>query len=275
MFSPYYHWSGRRDPDNHVCINVALYAPGGNRWTMTERGRPSLHRTATLFRAGPSALAWDGQKLSIDLDEIAVPRPPAQWLPKRVRGSIELTPRIVTEHVFDIDATGRHRWWPIAPSGPIAVEMEGGPRWSGHGYLDCNWGTGPLETAFARWDWARGDLGDGRSVILYDTQRLDGSAHCLAITIDGQGTCTPFDPPPATALPRGFWGVRRFAHHDRGQDIPGVLKTLEDGPFYMRSVVRTRLLGRDVDLMHESLSGTRFASPLVKLMLPFRMPRRA
>jgi hypothetical protein len=27
VFSPYYHWAGRRDPDDHVCINVALYRP--------------------------------------------------------------------------------------------------------------------------------------------------------------------------------------------------------------------------------------------------------
>jgi carotenoid 1,2-hydratase len=39
VFSPYYHWAGRRDPEDHVCINVALYRPGGNRWSMTERGR--------------------------------------------------------------------------------------------------------------------------------------------------------------------------------------------------------------------------------------------
>jgi carotenoid 1,2-hydratase len=48
VFSPYYHWAGRRDPDDHVCINVALYRPGGNRWSMTERGRGSMSRDADL-----------------------------------------------------------------------------------------------------------------------------------------------------------------------------------------------------------------------------------
>jgi carotenoid 1,2-hydratase len=33
-------------------------------------------------------------------------------------------------------------------------------------------------------------------------------------------------------------------------------------------------MGEDVELMHESLSGRRFAHPVVKAMLPFRMPRR-
>ena len=29
VFSPWYRWSGRRDPANHCCINVATYGPGG------------------------------------------------------------------------------------------------------------------------------------------------------------------------------------------------------------------------------------------------------
>jgi hypothetical protein len=49
VFSPYYHWAGRRDPDDHVCINVALYRPGGNRWSMTERGRGRCGATPAPF----------------------------------------------------------------------------------------------------------------------------------------------------------------------------------------------------------------------------------
>ena len=43
VFSPWYRWSGRRDPENHVCLNVATYGPGG-RFTMTDRGRAALMR---------------------------------------------------------------------------------------------------------------------------------------------------------------------------------------------------------------------------------------
>lgn len=274
MFSPYYHWAGRRDPDNHVCINVGLYAPEGNRWSMTERSRASLRRGAHSFLVGPSALNWDDGALTIDFDEIAVPRPPAQWLPKRIGGTVRLRPHFVTDRLFDIDAQGRHRWWPIAPHAAIEVALDGGAvQWKGHGYFDSNWGTEPLETGFARWDWARGALPGGGSAILYDTERRDGSAACLAVAFDGEGRCSELDAPACTPLQPGFWGVERRAHHDAGF-VPHVVKTLEDGPFYMRSVVRTRLMGEDIDLIHESLSGDRFASPLVKLMLPFRMPRR-
>ncbi len=274
MFSPYYHWAGRRDPDNHVCINVALYGPGGNRWSMTERGRSSLNRGNAVFVAGPSALNWRDGALTIDFDEVSVPRPPAQWLPKRITGTVRLTPHFITGQLFDIDANGCHRWWPIAPYADIDVALDGGSlHWRGHGYLDSNWGTEPLESAFTRWDWARGSLPGGGSAILYDTERRDGSTQCLAVSFDRDGRFGEIVRPASTPLKRGFWGVARRAHHDAGHE-PRVAATLEDGPFYMRSVVHTRLMGQDVDLMHESLSGDRFASPLVKLMLPFRMPRR-
>jgi carotenoid 1,2-hydratase len=54
-----------------------------------------------------------------------------------------------------------------------------------------------------------------------------------------------------------------------------IVKTLEDTPFYARSIVASRVAGRPVTAMHESLSLERFALPVVQFMLPFRMPRRA
>ena len=45
VFSPWYRWSGRKSPQNHVCLNVATYGPGG-RFTMTDRGHSALHQTA-------------------------------------------------------------------------------------------------------------------------------------------------------------------------------------------------------------------------------------
>jgi carotenoid 1,2-hydratase len=50
---------------------------------------------------------------------------------------------------------------------------------------------------------------------------------------------------------------------------------LEDAPFYARSVVAARLFGEPVLSFHESLALDRFANPWVRLMLPFRVPRRA
>ena len=52
-----------------------------------------------------------------------------------------------------------------------------------------------------------------------------------------------------------------------------VIDTLEDTPFYARSLVQTGIDGRAVKVMHESLSLTRFESAWVQCLLPFRMPR--
>ncbi len=274
MFSPYYAWSGRRDPEDHVCINVALYAPGIHRWTMTERGRTDLERSATHFRVGPSSLTWSDGRLTVDFDEIAVPLPPHQLLPKRVKGKITLVPSAITDTPHDIDAQGRQRWWPIAPTSAISVVFKAGgiPDWQGHGYLDSNWGELALEKSFERWDWARGVAPDGSAMILYDTERRDGSRGLLALKIGTDGKTGHFDAPSPAPLKSGFWGVKRFCHADKGV-TPKIVATHEDGPFYMRSVVDTVLAGQKVTLMHESFSGRRFASPIVKAMLPFRMPR--
>ena len=246
---------------------------------MTERGKAALKRDERRFEVGPSALSWDGDILVVDFDEISVPRPPAQFLPKRIKGQIRFVPDAVTSEAFNIDAHGQHRWWPVAPLGRIEVTRDDGTNenWAGHGYHDCNWGLEPIEDGFKRWDWARGEYQDKdgaqQAVILYDTERKDGSTDCLALKIGQDGTISHFDQPTKTKLPRAFWGVTRSGHHDEGF-VPQLTKTLEDGPFYTRSVVETQLQGEPVTLMHEGLSGDRFGTALVKMMLPFRMPRR-
>jgi carotenoid 1,2-hydratase len=52
------------------------------------------------------------------------------------------------------------------------------------------------------------------------------------------------------------------------------VRTFEDTPFYARSLLAATLDGETVQPVHESLSLRRFRNPLVRLMLPFRMPRR-
>ena len=53
-----------------------------------------------------------------------------------------------------------------------------------------------------------------------------------------------------------------------------MLETLEDTPFYARSVVETTLDSAPVTMMHETLHCDRLVHPIVQNMLPFRMPRR-
>lgn len=276
VFSPYYAWArrrGRAEPGNHCALNVALYgtgAGGPRRWTLTERGRKALEPTEGRLGIGPSALIWDGKGLTVEIDERAAP------LPYPVRGRVRLHPLAITERDFVLDGRegdGRHRWWPIAPRCRIEVELHA-PRlaWKGTGYFDMNAGSEPLERGFHSWDWSRADE-DRASLILYDTRGNDGSARSLALRADDQGRVEDFLAPPPSPLPKtAIWRVRRGTRSD--VDWPArVSQTLEDTPFYARSVVRSRLRGRPVVAVHESLSLQRFAAPWVQVLLPFRMPR--
>jgi carotenoid 1,2-hydratase len=267
VFSPYYAWARRRgpaDPQRFCALNVALYGPDRKRWALTER--PAAFRDRATLAIGPSALSWDGAALTIRIAETTVP------FPSRLRGTLVVHPAGLTGRTETLDAAGRHRWSPIAPVGRVEVAMEQPAlRWSGHAYLDSNDGDRPLEDDFIRWDWSRADLREG-AALLYDVTRRDGSDLSLALRADRGGGVAAFEPPPCAALPSTGWRVRRATRADPGFR-PTVRRTLEDTPFYARSVLDTRLLGQDVVAVHESLSLDRFRHPVVQMMLPFRMPR--
>lgn len=271
VFSPYYAWArrrGRPDPEHHCALNVALYGMSGPSWSCTERGRSRLERSATSLAIGPSSLEWVGSTLEIRLDEVTAP------LPRRLRGVVRLHPRALAGHVFDLDAAGQHRWWPVSPCARVEVALdEPGLRWSGNGYLDTNDGDEPLANAFSHWHWLRAGMETGAAV-LYDVTRRDGDKASVALRFDSSGSVSEEEPPPAARLPHTRWRVARETRSDPGI-TPGIRQTLEDGPFYARSVLDTRLFGERVTAMHESLSLDRVRHPLVQAMLPFRMPRRS
>ena len=139
------------DPYHHCALNVALYGEG-KRWAMTERGRSSLYRSRSSLIIGPSLLAWDGDALTIHIDEITAP------IPSSLRGVVRIYPKALTSRSFTLDPAGRHLWWPIAPSAHVQVAMEQPEmRWQGTGYLDTNAGDEPIEDAFQSWHWSRAD----------------------------------------------------------------------------------------------------------------------
>jgi carotenoid 1,2-hydratase len=176
-----------------------------------------------------------------------------------------------------LDDDGRHRWGPIAPCARAQVDFDQpGLRWQGHAYLDSNEGDEPVSEPFTTWDWMRAPLADGSTVVAYDVRQRNGRAdRVIGARFMPDGTAQAVDLPPRRTLSRTGWGITRSVPCD-GAPGPAarVLRSLEDTPFYARSVVGTRLLGQDVDAMHETLSATRFASPVVQALLPFRMPRR-
>jgi len=266
VFSPYYAWAGRRDPLDHMALNVAVYGDAGKRWALTERRRGALDRSARHLRLGPSALDWDGTRLRVTIDERGAP------LPWPIRGEVVLTPTAVSGRAFALDAAGRHRWWPIAPSAHIAVDLERPQRrWEGIGYLDTNHGEAPLEADFRRWDWSRVHA-DGEGFIVYEATRRDGGDSLLALHCHADGRIEDAAPPPRVKLPTTGWRVARGTR-DAAPERVRVRRDWEDTPFYARALLDSTHAGRPALAMHESLDLDRFASPWVRLLLPFRMPR--
>ncbi|GAA4036385.1 carotenoid 1,2-hydratase [Sphingomonas rosea] len=270
VFSPFYKKSGRGDPLDHACLNVALYGPRGARWTMTERGRGQVERSRDELAIGPSAMRWERDKLVIDIEEQAI------WLGcpvhPPVRGQVIVEPEMWSGQSFALDPARRHHWRSMAPRARVSVKM-GRPEiaWSGSGYLDGNWGSEALEDGFADWQWSRAHLGK-EAAVLYEGVRRDGSRFAAALRFDAAGQAREEELPLGAPLPPTRWLMGRRTRAERGH--ARVVRTWEDSPFYARSAVASRLFGHDVVAVHESLSLDRFRSPIVQWMLPYKMPRR-
>jgi carotenoid 1,2-hydratase len=200
----------------------------------------------------------------MELDEIGAP------LPQRIKGRIRLMPTLLNTERFAIDSAGRHGWLPIAPLARVEVELDAPAiRWSGQGYFDSNGGDEPIAKGFSTWDWSRADLG-ASCVTLYDAVGQDGLRREIAARFSSRGV-ERLEPPPRRSLPGTVWRIdRQTQAHGEVQ----VLKTLEDTPFYARSLLDTTLYGERGHAMHETLNVARFDTAWVRMLLPWRMPRR-
>ncbi len=267
VFSPWYRWSGRSDPTDNVCINVVTYGRGG-RWAMTDRGRAALRLTEDTMVVGPSSLHWDGARLTIDLDEISTPHA------QRLRGSITVTPSAITSVEVPLTDDGAHVWRPFAPVAGIEVDIDRpGWSWSGHGYIDANFGTRALEADFDYWTWGRFPT-PGGAVAFYDAVRRDGSELSVALRFGTDGTCERVEPPPMQSFRRSNWLVKRRTRCDAGH-APRQVKAMLDAPFYNRCAVETVIDGARSVGVYEALDLKRFRGPWLMPMLAVRVPRRA
>ena len=269
MFSPYYLWANRNtfaDPNNHCCINVALYSPGKKRWTMTERGKRFVHRDATNFKVGPSDLHWNGSSLEINIRERALP------FGQKVIGKVIVHPEQLFNYSVPLDQGGKHRWGPLAPTSRIDVAFTAPYiKWSGHAYLDSNEGDEPINRPFLEWDWARALLNDQSTAVVYDVREKNGIEKILAVKFNPDGNVTNFEVGSRQALPKTLWKIQRHIRSDKTK--VSVMMDLEDTPFYSRSIIQSHWLGEDLTCMHETLNVPRFSSSIVQMMLPWRMPR--
>jgi carotenoid 1,2-hydratase len=209
---------------------------------------------------------WQNGTLHFHLDEIGCP------LPKKVRGQVRVTPTAVTGQSFELTADGRHTWQPVAPHATVSVDLEKPDlSWRGNGYIDSNFGVEPLEDGFSDWTWSRAHR-QNDSLMYYTANLLEGGQSHLGLKVTN-GNCEIVAVPPAETLNKTGWRMARSIRSDSG--TTSLLKsTLEDTPFYARSLVEAQLRGQRVVTIHESLCLKRFRSPWVRMLLPFRMPRR-
>jgi carotenoid 1,2-hydratase len=270
VFSPYYAWArgrGRANPDNHCALNVAIYSKGQGRWAMTERGQRHCARSARQFTIGPSQLSWDGDCLTIDIDEVCVP------IPRRVRGRIKLWPQQLFGYSTPLDVKAQHRWGPLAPASRIEVDLSAPDlKWQGHAYLDSNEGDEPVDRGFHTWDWSRARTRDGSTVVFYDMQAPGTEDRVLSLRFTPKGQVEPMATPPVQRLPKTAWRIERRM---RSTQAVRVHEQLEDTPFYQRALLQFDYAGEPLLAFHETLSVPRLVSPVVQAMLPWRMPRRA
>ena len=266
VFSPWYRWYGRKNPHNHCCINVVTYGKKG-RWTMTERGESAVILKDDTFKVGPSSMRWVNNKLIVDINELTTPHL------SRLKGQVIIEPSQISNIEVPLKSDGTHIWRPFSPISKIHVDLNiKGWNWSGHGYLDGNFGTRALEDDFSYWTWSR-LTGNSESMTFYDANLRDGSIFNLGLRFDNNGDIDFIEGVPKTSFSRSLWQVYREARSDSGYQ-PRQIQNFLDSPFYSRSKIRTRIQGNEVEGVHEALDLNRFANPLIKPMLALRIPRK-
>ncbi|MCR9163027.1 MAG: carotenoid 1,2-hydratase [Nannocystaceae bacterium] len=244
-------------------MNAVLYRPGGGAWSLTEARPQSIERRADVFALSGSRIERDADTLTVHLDERTAP-----W-GRALRGRVRIDLLAGAPSPFTLDQHGDHHWWPLGARARAEVELDApAVRFRGSAYHDCNFGRVPLEDSFDSWNWSRAEVGDD-VCITYDVHEVDGTQRPFGVRLAG-GDVEPLVAPVATDLAPGRWGVRR---QTRAHGEASVLRTLEDTPFYTRSLLRTTLDGRPALAMHESLSMQRFVQPWVQFLLPFRIRR--
>jgi len=237
VFSPWYRWSGRRNPADNCCLNVALYGKGARR-------------------------------LIIEVNERATPHA------QTIAGTVTIEPSGLTNVELPLTQSGTHVWRPFAPTARIKVDLaRPGWQWEGHGYFDANFGTAALEADFSYWTWARLPLSSG-SACFYDVDRRDGTSLATGVRFAPDGTADVMEMPPKARLNRSLWALRRETRADAGTK-PRQIKHMLDAPFYCRSAITTMIHGEETIGVHEALDLNRFASPFLMPMLAVRVPRRA
>lgn len=250
---------------------MALYGPRGRVWCLTDRAIAAGDCAESSVVLGRSRVAWERGSLVVDVDERTAPF--GGLFGRPVRGRITLHPTSSPLAVAPLDEAGAHLWWPVAPRARVEVALsEPDVRFAGEGYHDANAGPEPLEAAFRRWTWSRAHAPDGRTLLVYDVELAGGARRSRRIAADPRGREVDLARTTDADVGRTLWRLSRVAARDEGARAT-LRRTLEDTPFYARSLVDTTLGGARVVAMHEELSLERLGARWTQHLLSYRMGR--
>ncbi|MGF1466613.1 MAG: carotenoid 1,2-hydratase [Sandaracinaceae bacterium] len=275
-FSPVYARARQRGGASALrfcSMNVAVYGRPrlggrGSAWAFDERPVSPRDRRVDGVAIGQSAIQWVHDRLVIDIDERTTTL--GHPFHRPLRGRVTLTPETQPARELTIDAEGLHRWWPIAPLARIEVALrQPALCFRGHGYHDANAGAVPLEDTFTSWSWSRARRRDG-AFVAYDARPRTGTGRSHAFRVGPDGRMASVEGTGLTSLGRSAWGIERDARVARGEPAR-VLRSLEDGPFYTRELVETRMDGERIVAMHETLAAHRLRRRWVRFCTGYRL----
>ncbi len=298
VFSPSYYRARQPDllkdhidrvaiPEQFCAFNFALHAltPRGEQrlgakelWSLSEYSdkrsqswRDRVHREEDCLTLGGSNFKYTQEGLSIKISERS--KPFFQHMPSHIEGEIKVTFGDQFKRTLSLDQSGHHHWMGVSPTSRITVELDHPAlSFTGHAYHDSNWGDDSLESAFQSWTWSRAEV-EGGTLVMYDAVEKNSPPCHRALLYHRGGEITELSDFDSFDLPHGFWGVQRPTRVDRGSSGAKVIKNLVDSPFYTRDVIQTRVCQQETYAIHESLDLTRFESPWVRFLIPFRIRR--
>jgi carotenoid 1,2-hydratase len=271
-FSPAYAKARARgervSPLEFSAFNISISRARATRWALTERPAASVHREPTALSIGGSSMRWTPSGAL----EVLVSERSAPW-GQKIAGSILFHPTRLTQEVVPIDGAGNHIWTPVAPLGRVEVKLSHPDvRFSGSAYLDANHGNEPLEEGFSEWSWAR-ITQPGRTLITYDVSTRRGARKLHGLSVDNRGVA------PLEAQQHNSLGFTRFGLTRRmrtpAEAEMHLVRTVEDGPFYARSLIDGSIQGQHACGVHEVVSLDRLVRSWVQFLIPFRMRRVA
>lgn len=156
----------------------------------------------------------------------------------------------------DVDAVsddGRHALTIIAFVGSVFSAYDHRARQRGGGVAEAE---APCRHQRRAVQPRRTPLADGGAAVVDDVRQSGGRPdRVIAARFAPDGRAEPFEAPRRASLPRSKRWVGRHVCSDAALR-PRLVQTLQDTPFYVRSMVETGLLGERVQAMHESLSGS-------------------